>query len=141
MFTWRQPIGGKEVRWKPLTLGQEMDVEANFRRDELRHLMKYETLRLRIIGFGDADHCSMQEFRLWDSSDVEEFVREVEGRELARRAAFRKERAAKGFTAQFETLCDDLKITSKKLNELADDMLAIAKNEEAAGGGSPLGTK
>ncbi len=93
MFNWTQPVGQKAVTWRPLGVGEEMDIEASFRREEQRHLRKYEMLRRRIIKYGDDTKCPSEDFRKWDSLDLEMFAEDVATQEAVRRATLTKKAA------------------------------------------------
>ncbi len=122
MFNWTQPIGKKSITWKPLTIGDEMDIEANFSRPESKHLQKYESLRRRIITFGDAPSCGPGEFRVWDSRDVGMFAEEVERKESMRGAAF--DRSPTGDTFErLKRITTDLDDAFGRLKALTSELM------------------
>ena len=91
MYEWTQPIGKKVIKWRPLTVGDEMDVQATYRLAENQHLQPYELLRRRILTVsGEEKKCEMGDFRQWDALDLDLFAEEVQRVERDRKAGFMK---------------------------------------------------
>src|SRR5215467_7465364 len=89
-FEWTQPIGGKTVKWAPLTVGQELDAIAANNRDERKHLIAPMLIMARIKVFDGQPAQGAINIRDWDSDDFLAFQEEVELREAQRRAQFKK---------------------------------------------------
>lgn len=90
-WTWKQPIGGKTITWKPITVGDEMDIDAAYRHDNNRHLNKYMRLAVRITALdGAAKRVELHDIRNWDSFDLDSFYEEVQLQEAKRAASLGK---------------------------------------------------
>lgn len=94
-YIWKQPIGGKAITWKPVSMGDIMDLEANYSRSDIAHQRKYAETALRIVsieGMPDGQKFQIQDFRSWDPLDFEAFLDEVSTQELLRASKLSGER-------------------------------------------------
>ncbi len=90
-YAWRKPLGGEQLTWKPLTVGQEIEIEAQHQRADVAHLRKYEVVRRRILSYGDQGKvCTLDDLKAWDPLDLEAFITEIESKDALRRAALFK---------------------------------------------------
>lgn len=93
-FTWTQPVGGKVVIWRPLKMGDHIDLDANYGKQSTAHLKKYAEYALRIIQCGDPNPrgFDVQDFREWDEEDYARFIEEVATQEAVRANALSAQR-------------------------------------------------
>lgn len=96
MFEWKQPIGGKVINWRPLKVGDHIDIDANYSRADVAHMKRFVTLAARILKVGDKEKREfagdLADLRDWDEYDLIAFSDEVESRELARSVALAPQR-------------------------------------------------
>ncbi len=128
-FNWTQPVGGKALTWRPLTVGDEIDVQMECARPETAPLRPYEVLRRRITSFEGRPVCTLAELKQWDTIDVEAFLEEVERTETMRRAAVLSKAAgdAPGSLVELEASLMEMRSAAAQFSQAADKALAKLK--------------
>jgi len=128
-YLWRQPVGGKSITWKPLTVGQELACQMANARPELAPIRPYDNLRTRITDYDGKPVCSLDDLKSWDSLDVEMFSEEVEARESERRAALmvNASKSAPGSVIELEAALMEFRASSNNLSRAAERALAAVK--------------
>src|SRR6185369_12363337 len=95
-FEWVQPIGGQKIVWRPLKVGDHIDLEANYGRSDTAHLKRFATIAARLVSVdGKAKHefsGDLANLRDWEDYDLMAFNDEIETRELARAVALAPQR-------------------------------------------------
>lgn len=129
-FAWTQPVGGIALRWKPLNLRQEMEIEAAHMQPMSAHLKKYVVIQRRITAYGDKPMCSLEDLKEWDVIDLEMFIEEIEIKEAERRAAFmkRKADASPGPVVELEAAVMEMRATAMSFLAAADRALLAVKS-------------
>jgi hypothetical protein len=131
-FEFKQPVGGKKISWKPLSVGQEIDIEAGYAAPAAKHLIKYMLLVSRVTAVdGVAVSPKLSDLREWDSYDLECFVQDVEEREFERKMAFKKDVNADQSLADLEKAIETFATTIAKFMADANTVLATAKAAKA----------
>lgn len=97
MFEWTQPVGGKVVVWRPLKVGDHIDIEANYNRSDMVHLKPWVTMAARIISIDGIEKAKLGKddlglVRDWDEYDFISFKEEIDSRELARSVSLAPQR-------------------------------------------------
>lgn len=129
-FTWTQPVGGKVINWKPLTVGQEIDIEAHHNRPDTAHLRPYVVIQRRITGYDGKPVCTLDDLRSWDVIDLQEFIAEIERKEAERRAAFARKvaDASPSPALALEAALADLNASVLHFSSAAQRVLASVKD-------------
>lgn len=148
MFAFQLPVSGKLVRWRPLTVGEEIEIDTVYRSEATRPLRNYELLRRRITGYGEASLCSLEELRAWDTLDLECFAEQVEEREQERKAVLRKKQAGADPGVSLENALVELENAMRIVGAAAKAALIAQRAAQAAspqaaalsGGAAPLGS-
>ena len=83
-YTFTRPTDGKAFPWKPLTVGDEMDIQASYRREEAQHLTQYALFAARLGLPGPND------LREWETVDLLALINHVSETEAGRAAALTK---------------------------------------------------
>jgi hypothetical protein len=135
VYEWKQPVGGKAILWRPLKVGQELDIAAANRRPEQQHLVSALVLAARIVKYGDAERCSLADVRDWDEYDFEAFVEETNLVESQRRAALRKGRMDQAPIEALEAAVEQANAAANAFNVALRAVLDHAKACEAAQSG------
>lgn len=117
-YTFVRPTDGKTFPWSPLTVGDEMDIQAGHRREEMRHLIEYALLARRLKMEGGAN-----ELREWETVDLAALIAHVTETEAARAAALSK---AKGSSV------DMLDALAKEVTEKHVALLGAVRDFVAA---------
>jgi hypothetical protein len=132
-FEWVQPIGGQKIIWRPLRVGDHIDLDANYGRSDMAHLKKYATLAARIIS---VDGKAKQEFggdlvnlREWEDYDLIAFNEEIESRELARSVALAPQRPG-GVVMSLEQAVTKAQMAANELGQALTAVLERAKEAE-----------
>lgn len=134
------PVSGKAVTWKPLTVGRSLDVSAAHRSESMRHLLGPSMLMARIIGFdGREASPTMAEMRDMDEFDLEALSEEVDQKEAARKAAFRKDRQGGDPGAMVNKAIEDAQIATLNLGLALKALLEARQVEDQNSG--PLGSR
>jgi hypothetical protein len=90
------PVSGKVVEWGPLKVGAELKLSQSLPGEVNRARLGIELLMSRIITIATPEGATVKapvqqsEWESWDSFDMDAFREEVEAKEAARRAAFRR---------------------------------------------------
>jgi hypothetical protein len=133
------PVSGKKLTWKPLTMGRSLDITASHQLPNLRYLVPVAMLSARIIGVdGKEGQPTMNEMRELDEFDMEAFSDEVEQKEAARKALFRKERLGVDAFSTVDKAIEDAQTAASALG-MALKMLSEAR-QLAEQSNVPLGT-
>lgn len=131
-FDWTQPIGGQKVTWRPLKVGDHIDLEANYGRSDVAHMKKYATLAARIISIDGKPKSELGgdlvNLREWEDYDLAEFNAEIESREIARAVALAPQRPG-GVVSSLEQAVNKLQMT---LNEAAVALNAVVMKAKEA---------
>jgi hypothetical protein len=132
-FEWVQPIGGQKIVWRPLRVGDHIDLDANYGRSDMAHLKKYATLGARIIS---VDGKPKQDFggdlvnlREWEDFDLIAFNEEIESRELARSVALAPQRPG-GVVMSLEQAVSKAQMAANELGHALTAVLERAKEAE-----------
>jgi hypothetical protein len=127
-FTWTQPVGGKVVVWRPLKMGDHIDLDANYGKTNVAHLKKYAQYALRILQVGDASprQFDVNDFREWDEYDFDQFVEEVATQEAVRANALSSTRPGSPVKVLDEAITQ-AQIDLNKVAESLRNVLASAK--------------
>jgi hypothetical protein len=132
-FPWVQPIGGQKIVWRPLKVGDHIDLDANYGRSDMAHLKRYATLAARIIS---VDGKAKQEFsgdlvnlREWEDYDLIAFNEEIESRELARSVALAPQRPG-GVVMSLEQAVTKAQMAANELGQALTAVLERAKEAE-----------
>lgn len=131
-YEWTQPIGGRKIIWRPLTIGQELDIVAGNSREERKHLIPAMMLGARVVMCGEDKGLPYSKLRDWDDIDFAEFAEEVSRVELLRREACRKNQPnAITPVAQLEAAVQDFQIYMDKAVTAIKNIVDYAKTVEA----------
>lgn len=134
------PVSGKIITWKPLTVGRSLDVTAAHRQESMRHLLGPAMLMARIIGYDGKEHQpTMAEMRDMDEFDLEAFSEEVDQKESARKATFRKERLGFDPAAVVDKAVEVAQQATVQLGLALKALLEARQVEDMNSG--PLGTQ
>lgn len=131
-FTWKLPIGGKSLTWKPLTMGDVMDLDANYSRSDTVHRRKYAEAALRIISFEgmqDGKTFQIEDFRSWDGLDYDAFLDEVATQELLRASKLSGERPGNP-VQKLERAIERAQAAANELGNCLREVLLSAKATE-----------
>lgn len=132
-YEWTQPIGGQKVVWRPLKVGDHIDLDANYSRSDSTHLKKYATLAARIVSIDGQDKAKfssdLANLREWDEYDLIAFNEEVESRELARSVALSPQRPG-GVVASLEQSIAKVQASANELALALTATLQKAKEVE-----------
>lgn len=128
-YSWRKPLGGEQLTWKPLTVGQEIEIEAQHQTPANAHLRKYEVIRRRIVSYGDQGKvCTLEDLKSWDPLDLEAFVEEVETKDAERRAAlFKRNAGAPSPIVELEAALLEVRSTLMAFGTASERMLSAAR--------------
>ena len=131
-FEWTQPVGGKKVSWRPLKVGDQMDLDANYGRADVAYLRKYAGYAKRIMnmeGLAPGQKPQVNDLREWDEYDLEAFAEEVAMREMARANALSAQRPGSPIL-RLEQAIESAQLAASKLGEELKNVLAAAKQTE-----------
>ncbi len=129
MFEWKMPIGGKVVMWRPLKVGDHMDLDANYGRSDIAHMRKYAELAMRVLKIGDKDNVQVTDLRDWDEYDLLEFKSEVDSRELARAVSMSPQRGG-GAVSLLEQAVEAAQLDLQKVASSLQRVVQAAKEAE-----------
>jgi hypothetical protein len=138
-FAWTQPVGGISLRWRPLNLRQEMEIEAAHMTPATAHLKKYVVIQRRICDYGGKPACTLEDLKEWDVIDLEMFIEEVELKEAERRASFMRKRAenSPGPVVELEASVMEMRATAMQFLAAADRALLAVKAVPPLGQAQP----
>lgn len=134
-FDWTQPVGGKHIKWKTLSVGEEFDQIVAHRRDELKHLLPSALILARILKYGDSERCTMQELRGWDSYDYEAFQEEILMKETIRQLALRRKAAGLGEADALDAQIEETQHAANQLSTALGILIGMARTARASGAG------
>lgn len=133
MFEWTQPIGGQKIVWRPLKVGDHIDLDANYGRSDMAHLKRYATLAARVVSVDGQEKAKFQNdllnFRDWDEYDLIAFGEEVDSRENARAAALAPQRPG-GVVQSLEQAVIKAQVAANDLGMALAAVVAKAKEAE-----------
>lgn len=133
-FNWKQPMGGKPVTWRPLKVGDRMDLDANFSRSDVVYQKKYAEYALRIVTCeGVVGKFQIDNFRDWEDYDLEAFAEEVQMQETLRANALSATRPGSA-TERLEQAINVAQVQLAKAGQELTNVLAAAKNVERNNG-------
>lgn len=139
-MNWTQPIGGKVVEWRPLTVGDNMDLDANYQQASIFHLKKYAQYAMRVVSFDGKPGFQASDLRTWDAFDLEAFAEEVVLREQLRASTLSGKRDGSA-VQRLEGAVNEAQAAATKLGQCLNDVLAAAKAAEQNGPLAPGSTK
>lgn len=131
-FEWTLPMSGKKVAWRPLRVGDQMDLDANYGAAQRAHLKKYAAYAMRLVtieGLAPGDKPQVEHLRDWDEYDLEAFAEEVAMREMARANALSAQRPGTPIP-RLEQAIESAQLTLNKVAEALKDVLIAAKSAE-----------
>lgn len=129
-FTWTQPMGGKKVIWRPLKVGDRMDLDANYSRSDIAYQRKYAEYAMRIVSCEGVDgKFQIDNFRDWEDYDLEALAEEVVTQETLRANALATSRPGSP-VERLEAAIGAAQIAANKLGEELRNVLAAAKTTE-----------
>ncbi len=131
-FEWKQKVGGKKVAWRPLRVGDQMDLDANYGRAERAHLRKYASYAKRIIsieGMAPGQMPQVEDLRDWDEYDLEAFAEEVAMREMARAHSLSSQQPGSPLP-RLEEAIEAAQLAAARLGEDLKNVLVAAKATE-----------
>lgn len=128
-FSWTQPVDGKVVEWRPLTVGDNMDLDANYQQVQIAHLKKYAQYAMRVVNFDGKPGFQVNDFRTWDAYDLEAFAEEVVMREQLRASALTGQRNGSA-VQRLEASINKAQAAATELGQALADVLASAKAAE-----------
>lgn len=128
-FEWKQPIGGKTVLWRPLKVGDHMDLDANYARADVAHLRRFAAIAARITKIGDKEGVQVNDLRDWEEYDLVAFQDEFESRELARAVSLSPQRIG-GSVVQLEQSIASAQLELGKVAQILQQVLQSAKQVE-----------
>jgi len=133
-FEWTQPIGGQKIVWRPLKVGDHIDLDGNYGRSDMAHLKRYATLAARIVSVDGTPKAQLQKddvgiVREWDEHDLIAFNEEVESRELARSVALAPQRPG-GVVSSLEQAVNKAQVAATELAMALTAVLQKAKEAE-----------
>jgi hypothetical protein len=133
-FEFVLPVSKKKVIWKPLTVGRSLDVSAAHRQESMRHMLGTSMLSARIIGFDDKEGSpSTAQMRELDEFDLEAFGEEVEQKEAARKATFRKATLGVDPNAMLDKAIEDAHTATQNLAQALKQLLEMRQLAELSG--------
>lgn len=132
-FEWTQPVGGQKIVWRPLKVGDHIDIDGNYSRADMAHQKKYVMLEARIISVDGTPKAQLNKsdcgiVRDWDEYDLIAFNDEVESRELARVVALAPQRPG-GAVATLEQAVNKAQAAA---NDLAQALTAVLQRAREA---------
>ena len=139
-FEWTLPVSGQKIVWRPLKIGDHMDLDANYGASNMAHLKRYAQVSSRIISIDGKTKNEMSKDDLaivkdWDEYDFIAFHEEVESRELARQVALAPQRPG----GVVQTLEQAVTKVQQVLGELGPALtIALQKFKEAEQKTGPL---
>ena len=131
-FPWKLPLGGKTLTWKPLSMGDIMDLDANYSRSDVIHQRKYAEMALRIVSFegmAEGQKFQLEHFRAWDGFDYDAFCEEVAMQELLRASKLSGERPGSPIQ-RLERAIEKTQGAANELGAALREVLASAKATE-----------
>jgi hypothetical protein len=132
-FEWTQPIGGQKIVWRPLKVGDHIDLDANYGRSDMAHLKRYATLAARLVSVdGKQKHefsGDLANLRDWEDYDLIAFNDEIETRELARSVALAPQRPG-GAVMSLQQAVDKVQAVANELGQALTAVLERAKEAE-----------
>jgi hypothetical protein len=92
-YTFKLPISGKVIGWSPLKVGDELKLSQRLPGEANRSRLGIELYLSRVaLVDGKPGPVQQSEWETWDVDDFAAFREEVDVKEAARRAAFRRKR-------------------------------------------------
>lgn len=132
-FEWTQPIGGQKIIWRPLKVGDHIDLDANYSASSTEHLKKYVKLASRIISIDGVEKAKLGgdllNLREWDEYDLMTFNEEVDSREIARAVALSPQRAS-GAVVALETAVNKAQLALEEVAKALTVVVQTAKEVE-----------
>jgi hypothetical protein len=127
-FEWVQPIGGKKITWRPLTMGDHLNLDALYR-GTTDYQKPYALMAARITRLDDKTDVSLKDIYDWDEYDFISFREEVESRELARMVALAPQRPG-GVVTTLEQAVNEAQVALGKIAQAISTVLERAKEAE-----------
>lgn len=113
------PISGKELEWRPLPIGPQLDIAAQHSQNPAN--VESALLIAHICKYDNKDGAPPPvEWRNWDDLDYLAFSEEVDTKKKARLFAFQKKRAG-------ENIPDQVKAAAMAYQEAANNMGKLLK--------------
>src|SRR5678816_4101521 len=137
---WTQPIGGKKVEWRPLTVGDNMDLDGNYQRSDIAFQRKYAQYAMRITSFDGKPNFQIADLRSWDEYDLEAFAEEVVLREQLRASTLSGTRDGSA-VQRLEAAVNGAQAAATKLGACLASVLAAAEAAEQNGPLAPGSAK
>jgi hypothetical protein len=133
-FEWTQPIGGQKIVWRPLKVGDHIDLDTNYASSSMAALKPYATLAVRIISVDGIEKAKLPggdlvNVREWDEHDFIAFKDEIETRELARSVALAPQRPG-GVVTSLEQAVNKAQLAATELAQSLNIVLQKAKEAE-----------
>ena len=133
-FEWTQPLGGAKIIWRPLKVGDHIDLESNYSRSDTVHLKRFAELAARIISVDGKTKAELQKddlgiIREWEDYDLAEFQNEISSREIARAVALSPQRPG-GVVSALEQSVAKLQHGLNELSSLLTATIQKAKETE-----------
>lgn len=146
MFEFELPVARKKVVWKPLDVGQQLQLAASYQGNQ-QVMRSAAMLADRIIQFGDQPSlpgtkaCPFPVIQTWDEIDYNEFSDHVEREEAKRYAAYKKKESPSTAMAKAQDAVnkagESLIAAIKSMNEAMQEL----KDAQLAASASPLSAK
>ncbi len=115
--------------WRPLKVGDHMDLDANYGRSDVAHMRKYAELAMRVLKIDDKENIQVTNLREWDEYDLLEFKAEVDSRELARAVSMSPQRGG-GAISLLEQAVEAAQLDLQKVAHSLTRVVQAAKEAE-----------
>lgn len=140
-FIWTAPMGGQKIVWRPLKVGDHIDLDANYGSSNMIHLKRYAELAIRVVSIDGILKAQLQKddvgiIRDWEDFDLVAFQEEISSRELARSVALSPQRPG-GVVASLEQVVSKIQVAATELGIAITAVVQKAKEAEQKLG--PLG--
>lgn len=140
-FVWTAPMGGQKVTWRPLKVGDHIDLDTNYAASNMIHLKRYVEFAVRIVSIDGMTKAQLNKddvglIRDWEDFDLVAFQEEIASRELARSVALSPQRPG-GAVAALEQGVNKAQVALSELAGLITVVVQKAKEAEQKLG--PLG--
>jgi hypothetical protein len=127
-------MGGQKVVWRPLKVGDHIDIDANYGASNMIHLKRYAELASRIVSVDGQTKAQLNKgdvdlVREWEDYDLVAFQEEIVSRELARSVALAPQRPG-GAVAALEQVVSKIQVAATELGVALTAVIQKAKEAE-----------
>lgn len=137
MYPFKLPQSGKELTWRPLTVGQQLDIANANRLDAQKMYLQPSLLAAKIVSYDGRQSCSLAEIKSWSEIDYNALQEEIENKESAERLAFKKKLPGDtAYSALLDAKLAEFRTALMVVDKTMTEALDIVRASEATA--SPL---